>query len=88
MARRNPHKKRMYREDRTMWAMDSERLQEHLKLRARAGRLPDKKKENAKKACRNTRQAFGPKKGPFVWSNHCGRDAPTRYPVPEWPGPR
>lgn len=47
------------RADRSMWKMSPERLEEHLKLRARATRIPDKKKQQAKKACRNTRQAFG-----------------------------
>lgn len=45
--------------DRSMWKMSPERLEEHLKLRSRARRIPDKKKQQAKKACRNTRQAFG-----------------------------
>lgn len=44
--------------DRRMWKMSPERLQEHLKLRSRASRMPDKKKEQSKKACRNTRRAF------------------------------
>ena len=44
--------------DRSMWKMSPERLQEHLKLRSRATRIPDKKKQQAKKACRNTRRAF------------------------------
>ena len=44
--------------DRRMWKMSPERLQEHLKLRSRASRIPDKKKEQSKKACRNTRRAF------------------------------
>ena len=47
------------RADRRMWKMSPERLEEHLKLRSRATRIPDKKKQQAKKACRNTRQAFG-----------------------------
>ncbi len=37
--------------DRRMWKMSPERLQEHLKLRSRASRIPDKKKEQSKKAC-------------------------------------
>lgn len=40
--------------DRRMWKMSPERLQEHLKLRSRASRIPDKKKEQSKKACRNS----------------------------------
>ena len=44
--------------DRRMWKMSPERLQEHLKLRSRASRIPDKKKEQSKKACRNPRRAF------------------------------
>ena len=48
--------------DRRMWKMSPERLQEHLKLRSRASRIPDKKKEQSKKACRNTRRAF-----PLSW---------------------
>jgi len=44
--------------DRRMWKMSPERLQEHLKLRSRASRIPDKKKEQSKKACRNSRRAF------------------------------
>ena len=47
------------RADRSMWKMSPERLEEHLKLRSRSTRIPDKKKQQAKKACRNTRQAFG-----------------------------
>lgn len=47
------------RADRSMWKMSPERLEEHLKLRSRASRIPDKKKEQSKKACRNTRRAFG-----------------------------
>ena len=35
--------------DRRMWKMSPERLQEHLKLRSRASRIPDKKKEQSKK---------------------------------------
>ena len=46
------------RADRSMWKMSPERLEEHLKLRSRATRIPDKKKQQAKKACRNTRRAF------------------------------
>ena len=44
--------------DRRMWKMSPERLQEHLKLRSRASRIPDKKKEQSKKACRNSRRVF------------------------------
>ena len=44
--------------DRRMWKMSPERLQEHLKLRSRASRVPDKKKEQSKKACRTSRRAF------------------------------
>ena len=44
--------------DRRMWKMSPERLQEHLKLRSRASRIPDKKKEQSKTACRNSRRAF------------------------------
>lgn len=44
--------------DRRMWKMSPERLQEHLKLRSRASRIPDKKKEQSKKACRNSRRTF------------------------------
>lgn len=47
------------RADRSMWKMSPERLEEHLKLRSRATRIPDKKKEQSRKACRNNRQAFG-----------------------------
>lgn len=58
------------RADRSMWKMSPERLEEHLKLRSRATRIPDKKKEQSKKACRNTRRAFGLSLGGFasVWS--------------------
>ncbi|MDN5582759.1 MAG: hypothetical protein L0G55_09340 [Corynebacterium sp.] len=38
--------------------MDPEQLQEHLKLRTRARRIPDKKKQNERRACRNTRRAL------------------------------
>ncbi|OFT58803.1 hypothetical protein [Corynebacterium sp. HMSC05E07] len=55
-------RKKKKRADRSMWKMSPERLEEHLKLRSRATRIPDKKKEQSKKACRNTRQAFG-----LVW---------------------
>ncbi|MCQ9330899.1 hypothetical protein [Corynebacterium phoceense] len=50
-----------HKKDRSMWKMNPEQLQEHLVLRARATRIPDKKKLNSKKACRqhNQRQAFG-----------------------------
>lgn len=50
-----------HQKDRSMWKMNPEQLQEHLVLRARATRIPDKKKLNSKKACRqhNQRQAFG-----------------------------
>ncbi|WP_081751587.1 DEAD/DEAH box helicase [Corynebacterium vitaeruminis] len=47
------------RHDRSVWKMSPEQLQQHLMLRGRATRIPDKKKENAKKACRGHRQAFG-----------------------------
>ena len=56
------------RADRSMWKMSPERLEEHLKLRSRATRIPDKKKEQSKKACRNTRRAFG-----RVWGTFCQR---------------
>ena len=39
--------------DRRMWKMNPERLQEHLQLRNRARQIPDKKKQNNKRACRN-----------------------------------
>lgn len=46
--------------DRSMWAMSPARLEQHLQLRQRAVRIPDKKKQADKKACRNTnRRAFG-----------------------------
>lgn len=49
-----------HKRDRTMWAMSPERLEQHLQLRKRAARIPDKKKQADKKACRNTnRRAFG-----------------------------
>lgn len=54
------------RADRRMWKMTPERLEEHLKLRSRATRIPDKKKEQSKKACRNTRRAFGLSLGGFA----------------------
>ena len=54
------------RADRRMWKMSPERLEEHLKLRSRATRIPDKKKEQSKKACRNTRRAFGLSLGGFA----------------------
>lgn len=38
--------------DRSVWKMSPERLQEHLKLKNRARRIPDKKKEHSKRACR------------------------------------
>ena len=52
--------------DRSMWKMSPERLEEHLKLRSRATRIPDKKKQQSKKACRNTRRAFGLSLGGFA----------------------
>ncbi|HCT9180685.1 TPA: hypothetical protein OUB66_001538 [Corynebacterium aurimucosum] len=61
------------RADRSMWKMSPERLEEHLKLRSRATRIPDKKKEQSRKACRNTRQAFGLSLGGFASAR--GRDA-------------
>ncbi|MCS4536004.1 hypothetical protein [Corynebacterium sp. HS2168-gen11] len=46
--------------DRRMWAMSPERLEAHLQLRTRARRIPDKKKQAAKQACRKGKwQAFG-----------------------------
>lgn len=45
--------------DRSIWKMNPDQLQEHLKLRNRASRIPDKKKQQNKKACRGKRQAFG-----------------------------
>ena len=54
------------RADRSMWKMSPERLEEHLKLRSRASRIPDKKKEQSRKACRNTRRAFGLSLGGFA----------------------
>lgn len=62
------------RADRSMWKMSPERLEEHLKLRNRATRIPDKKKQQSKKACRNTRQAFGLVWGEKSWvcDNHAG----------------
>ena len=59
MAQRKKRKRAPGAADRSMWKMSPERLEEHLKLRSRATRIPDKKKQQAKKACRNTRQAFG-----------------------------
>lgn len=44
--------------DRSTWKMSPEQLQEHLKLRTRARRIPDKKKQHDRRACRNTRRAF------------------------------
>lgn len=38
--------------DRRMWKMSPERLQEHLQLKNRARQIPDKKKQNNKRACR------------------------------------
>ncbi len=50
----------MAKSDRSMWKMNSERLQEHLLLKTRARRIPDKKKTASKKACRRGKwQAFG-----------------------------
>ena len=59
MAQRKKRTRAPGAADRSMWKMSPERLEEHLKLRSRATRSPDKKKQQAKKACRNTRQAFG-----------------------------
>ncbi|MCG7230160.1 hypothetical protein [Corynebacterium minutissimum] len=64
-------RKRSKRADRSMWKMSPERLEEHLKLRNRATQIPDKKKQQAKKACRNTRRAFG----------HCGPRRPSPAPI-------
>ncbi len=44
--------------DRRMWKMTPERLQEHLILKSRARRIPDKKKENNRRACRDARRAL------------------------------
>ncbi|MPV52756.1 hypothetical protein GCO27_06700 [Corynebacterium sp. zg331] len=38
--------------DRSAWKMSPERLREHLMLRTRARRIPDKKKQANKRACR------------------------------------
>ncbi|BAU95696.1 hypothetical protein N24_1434 [Corynebacterium suranareeae] len=44
--------------DRRMWKMNPERLQEHLQLKNRARQIPDKKKQQNKRACRdNSRRA-------------------------------
>ena len=44
--------------DRRMWKMSPERLQEHLQLKNRARQIPDKKKQQNKRACRdNSRRA-------------------------------
>lgn len=61
-------KRKKKRADRSMWKMSPERLEEHLKLRNRATQIPDKKKQQAKKACRNTRRAFG-----LSWGRFCQR---------------
>ncbi|WP_241828350.1 hypothetical protein [Corynebacterium glutamicum] len=39
--------------DRRMWKMSPERLQEHLQLKNRARQIPDKKKQQNKRACRD-----------------------------------
>lgn len=44
--------------DHANWKMSPEQLQEHLKLRTRARRIPDKKKQYDRRACRNTRRAL------------------------------
>ena len=66
MAQRKKRKRAPGAADRSMWKMSPERLEEHLKLRSRATRIPDKKKQQAKKACRNTRRAFGLSLGGFA----------------------
>ena len=44
--------------DRRMWKMSPERLQEHLKLRSRASRIPDKRRNSP-------RRPAGTPGGPF-----------------------
>jgi len=68
--------------DRRMWKMSPERLEAHLQLRSRARRVPDKKKQASKKACRRGKwQALGPLfgliDGPTV--GLCGRRGGVRY---------
>lgn len=38
--------------DRSAWKMDKESLRHHLLMENRARRIPDKKKQQAKQACR------------------------------------
>ncbi|WP_394288487.1 hypothetical protein, partial [Corynebacterium variabile] len=40
------------------WKMSPEQLQQHLLLKNRARTIPDKKKQNDRRACRNSRQAL------------------------------
>ncbi|KQB86443.1 hypothetical protein Clow_01366 [Corynebacterium lowii] len=52
-------------QDRSMWKMNPQRLEEHLKLKNRARRIPDKKKQANKRACR--------KAGPWPISGYFSR---------------
>ena len=51
MAARKRRRKRNQDWDPSLFAMSPERLEEHLKLRTRARRIPDKKKQANKMAC-------------------------------------
>lgn len=42
--------------DRSAWKMDAESLRNHLLMKNRARRIPDKKKQRAKRACRKKYQ--------------------------------
>ena len=54
--------------DRRMWKMSPERLQEHLKLRSRASRIPDKKRAFPIKRRNSPRRPAGTPGGPFRFS--------------------
>ena len=54
MAARKRRRKRNQDWDPSLFAMSPERLEEHLKLRTRARRIPDKKKQANKMACRRS----------------------------------
>ena len=60
MAARKRRRKHNQDWDPSLFAMSPERLEEHLKLRTRARRIPDKKKQANKMACRRSASGHWP----------------------------
>lgn len=57
--------------DRRMWKMSPERLQEHLQLKNRARQIPDKKKQQNKRACRDNSRRASRNSGVFPRGRCC-----------------